>query len=164
MGYRGVTVNIIFLILLFSLSLGTHAGERDGSTQDDSASYTSNQEKKPADTLTEIDLISDINGQFEHTLNKFQSAENKPKIKTAHKRPTQLFINDSVTIQATNENEDYQTKNTSNTLHAANEIAAIQPTDEGCVKEKVYSLIVDNGAQYERLEDFPFTYECVIRR
>ena len=36
--------------------------------------------------------------------------------------------------------------------------------EAGCVKEKVYTLDVDNAEQYERLEDFPFTYECVITR
>ncbi len=34
--------------------------------------------------------------------------------------------------------------------------------EEGCIKEKVYTLDVDNVDQYERLEDFPYTYECVM--
>ena len=33
--------------------------------------------------------------------------------------------------------------------------------EAGCIKEKVYTLDVDNADQYERLEDFPYTYECV---
>jgi len=34
--------------------------------------------------------------------------------------------------------------------------------EAGCVKERVYTLDVENPDQYERLEDFPYTYECVI--
>lgn len=38
-----------------------------------------------------------------------------------------------------------------------------QVVDEetGCIKQKVYTLDVENPEQYDRLEDFPFTYECV---
>ncbi len=130
-------------------------GERHSGIKDDSASFAPDQEKESADTLVEIDIISDINGQFEDAINKLQAAEMKPKIKLVHKKPTQLLNNDSVSIQATNK---------SNTLHATNETATIQAAIEDCIQEKVYSLDVNNTAQYERLEDFPFTYECVIRR
>jgi hypothetical protein len=34
----------------------------------------------------------------------------------------------------------------------------------GCVMQKAYTLDVENPEQYERLEDYPFTYECSIRR
>lgn len=121
----------------------------------DSTSLAPVQERKSADTFTEIDIISNINSQFEDTINKLQAAEGKPKPRKTHKRPTQLFTNDSVTMQTTD-------KGTS--LHAANETAAIQATDEDCLREKVYSLNVEHAAQYKRLEDFPFTYECVIQR
>ncbi len=117
-------------------------GERHADTTDDSASFSPVEEKKLIDTTPEIDIISDINAQFETTINKLQATKAEPKIKTEHKRPTQLFIN----------------KNTS--IHTAN----IQGTGDECVREKVYSLDVENAAQYERLEDFPFTYECVIQR
>jgi hypothetical protein len=135
-------------------------GERHSGIKDDSASFAPDQEKESAETLAEIDIISDINGQFEDTINKLQATEVKPKIKLDPKRPTQLFNNDSVTIQT--KNETSQAKN--NTQHATNQTATIQATTDNCVKEKVYSLDVDNAAQYKRLEDFPFTYECVIRR
>lgn len=36
-----------------------------------------------------------------------------------------------------------------------------QLASDDCVKEKVYTLDVENADQYERIEDFPFTYECV---
>jgi len=39
-----------------------------------------------------------------------------------------------------------------------------QLAGNGCVKEKVYTLDVENADEYERIEDFPFTYECVNRR
>jgi len=39
-----------------------------------------------------------------------------------------------------------------------------QNVEDGCVKEKLYTLDVENADQYERIEDFPFTYECVQRR
>jgi len=39
-----------------------------------------------------------------------------------------------------------------------------QLAGDGCTKEKVYTLDVENADKYDRLEDFPFTYECVIRR
>jgi len=34
----------------------------------------------------------------------------------------------------------------------------------GCVQSKVYITDVENPEQYERLEDYPFTYECVTAR
>jgi hypothetical protein len=136
-------------------------GERHSGIKDDSASFSPDQEKKSADALPEIDIISDINAQFEHTINKLQATEEvKPNIETAHKRPTQVFINDSITILT--KNETSQAKNNSD--HANNQTGTIQAPSDNCVKEKVYSLDVDNAAQYKRLEDFPFTYECVIRR
>jgi len=39
-----------------------------------------------------------------------------------------------------------------------------QLAGDTCAKEKVYTLDVENADQYERLEDFPFTYECVRQR
>lgn len=121
-------------------------GEQHGDIKDDSASFFPDQEKKSVDSLPEIDILSDINDQFEDTINQLQAATEKPTTKTPLKRPTQLFVGDRVTNQTTNE---HQTS---------------QAADKDCVKEKVYSLDVDNAAQYERLEDFPFTYECVIQR
>ena len=135
-------------------------GERHSGIKDDSASFAPVQEKESAENLAEIDLISDINGQFEDTINKLQAAEVMPDAETPHKRPTQLFINDSVTKLT--QTESPQTGH--NTLLANSQTATIKATSDSCVKEKVYSLDVDNAAQYERLEDFPFTYECVIRR
>ena len=139
-------------------------GQPHGGIKDDSTSFPPVQENNLADTLAEIDIISDINGQFEDTINQLQAAEMTPQIKTAQKKPTQLFIHDSVTTPAINENESFQTTNQSNILHAANETATVNTVSKDCVKEKVYSLDVDNAEQYERLEDFPFTYECVIGR
>jgi hypothetical protein len=163
-------------------------GERHSDIKDNSDSFAPAQEKKSADTLSEIDIISDINAETEST------------IKQAHKRPTQVFINDGDSRQTTNENKAIHATNKSSALHASNEDKAIhatnkssalhtsnenkaiqatkkssalhasnksnaiQTTDKDCVKEKVYSLDVDNASQYEHLEDFPFTYECVIRR
>ena len=37
-------------------------------------------------------------------------------------------------------------------------------SEKECLKTKVYSLDVENPEQYKRLEDYPFTYECVTRR
>jgi len=134
-------------------------GERNSSIKDNSATFFPDQEKKSADAIPEIDIISDINAQFEDNINKLQAAEVKPKAKTASKKPTQIFINDSVTTPTTD-----ATSQANDTHHATNQTATIQATANNCVKEKVYSLDVDNAAQYERLEDFPFTYECVIQR
>ncbi len=36
--------------------------------------------------------------------------------------------------------------------------------DESCKREKVYILDVEHPEQYKRLEDYPFTYECVSAR
>lgn len=35
------------------------------------------------------------------------------------------------------------------------------PDQSACIKQKVYSLNVKNPEQYKRLEDYPYTYECV---
>tara|TARA_R110002153_G_scaffold107109_4_gene246964 strand:+ start:128747 stop:129334 length:588 start_codon:yes stop_codon:yes gene_type:complete len=195
-----VTVKISFLILVLSISINTHAGDRiDGisgsmgksllnpfsrlfskepkdkdivatdkqqsedileetklQAEDDSASLPSEQEKISTDAaLPEIDLISDINAEFEETFKKLAAAGAKPTVKSVRKKPTQLFIKDNSTIKATSE---------SSSLHASNKISNVETSSDNCVKEKVYTLDVDNAAQYERLEDFPFTYECVIRR
>lgn len=126
-------------------------GERHDNIQDDSANFLPEQENKTVVNIPEIDIFSDINAEFEDTMNKLEVAE------PAHKRPTQLFVDDSGTLQTINKASPVP-------VHASNEIAAIQVTGQDCVKEKVYSLDVENTAQYERLEDFPFTYECVIQR
>ena len=192
-------MKISFLILVLSISINTHAGDRiDGisgsmgksllnpfsrlfnkeskdkdivatdkqqsedileetklQAEDNSASLSSEQEKISTDALPEIDLISDINAEFEETFKKLAAAGAKPTVKSVRKKPTQLFIKDNSTIKATSE---------SNSLHASNKISNVETSSDNCVKEKVYTLDVDNAAQYERLEDFPFTYECVIRR
>ena len=194
-----MTVKISFLILVLSISINTHAGDRiDGisgsmgksllnpfsrlfnkeskdkdivatdkqqsedileetklQAEDNSASLSSEQEKISTDALPEIDLISDINAEFEDTFNRLAAAGAKPTVKSVRKKPTQLFIKDNSTIKATSE---------SSSLHASNKISNVETSSDNCVKEKVYTLDVDNAAQYERLEDFPFTYECVIRR
>lgn len=36
--------------------------------------------------------------------------------------------------------------------------------DVGCLKQKSYILDVENPQQYKRIEDYPFTYECVAPR
>jgi len=56
--------------------------------------------------------------------------------------------------------EELQLKNDATSSDAE----SIQLAGDGCVKEKVYTLDVENADQYERIEDFPFTYECVQRR
>jgi hypothetical protein len=137
-------------------------GERHSGIKDDSANFAPDKQKESANSLPEIDIISDINGQFEDTINKLQVSEETPSIKMAKKKPTQLFINDTATIQA--KKETGQTSNKNNTQHANNQTGSVQAKSDNCVKEKVYSLDVANASQYERLEDFPFTYECVIRR
>lgn len=176
-------------MLLLSISINTHAGERlegisgsvgksanpfakllGNNTKDENISTSdkqqpegitsdimlkAEQEKKSADTPAEINLIADINAEFEDTINKLAVEEIKPTLKSVQKKPTQLFNKDSEVLHSSSKN---------NRLHTVNEISATQSSGEDCVKEKVYSLDVDNAAQYERLEDFPFTYECVIRR
>lgn len=140
------------------------AGENKVAIKDDSASFTCYQEKKSTETIPEIDLTSDINAQFEITLDKLKAPTVNPKIKTPHERPTHLFINNNDTIYASNENEISQSTNKSISYHADNQTATIQATGNDCIKEKVSSLDVKNVAQYERLIDFPFTYECVVAR
>jgi hypothetical protein len=217
MGYRGVTVNISFLILLLSIFLSTQAGERlqvisgsmaktnnpfsklfdDGLENEDidttdkrqpeeitletkldaaqikegeqhngikdgSANFAPEQQKEPANVLSEIDIISDINAQFADTINKLQVSEVNPKKKMAHKKPTQLFNNDSVAIHTTDKTSQATNKNINH--HASKQTGTIQAANDNCVKEKVYTLDVANASRYERLEDFPFTYECVIQR
>lgn len=39
-----------------------------------------------------------------------------------------------------------------------------EDTNESCKREKVYILDVEHPEQYKRLEDYPFTYECVSER
>jgi len=46
----------------------------------------------------------------------------------------------------------------------SSDVESTQLAGDGCAKEKVYTLDVENADQYERIEDFPFTYECVQRR
>lgn len=137
-------------------------GERHSAIKDGSASFSPDQEKEYADTLPEIDIISDINPQVEDIINKLQAKDVKPMVQKAHKRPTQVFINDSFIIVSKNESSPSQAKN--NTHNSNNQTGAVQAKNDNCAKEKVYSLDVANASQYQRLEDFPFTYECVIRR
>lgn len=121
----------------------------------DPAYLSSEQEKTSTNTLPEIDLIADINAEFEDTINNLAKAESKSALKSKHKKPIQLFPKDLSTIKATSKN---------NALHATNKMNNSQPTNDTCVKEKVYSLDVEDASQYKHLEDFPFTYECVISR
>ena|GEM_PF-1927068 len=139
-------------------------GERHHGIKDDSASFGLDQEKKSAKSFIEIDIISDINAEFEDTINKLEATEAKPTIKNVNKIQTETIINNSDTVQTKNEDNGFKATNKSNTLHAANEINTTPAASKDCVKEKVYTLDVDNAAQYERLEDFPYTYECVIQR
>lgn len=129
-------------------------GERHEGIKNDSASFSPEQENKSVDNLPEIDIISDVNAEFEDTINELEAAA-KSTIESTYKRPTQSLIDDRDALQ---------TANKSKPVHATNEIVTIQAASKGCVKEKVYTLDVDNAAQYKRLEDFPFTYECVIQR
>lgn len=125
-------------------------GERHSGIKDNSAKFAPEQEKKSADVFPEIDLIAAVNTEFEDTINKLEAAERKVITK-----PTQLFPDNSHSLQ---------TANKANPIQTANDVATIQPTNQDCVQEKVYSLDVENAAQYKRLEDFPFTYECVTQR
>ena len=77
-------------------------GERHSDIKDNSDSFAPAQEKKSADTLSEIDIINKL--------------EAKPTIKQAHKRPTQVFINDGDSRQTTNENKAIQATNKSSAL------------------------------------------------
>ncbi len=36
--------------------------------------------------------------------------------------------------------------------------------EAGCLMTKAYILDVENPEQYERIEDYPYTYECAMRR
>jgi len=76
--------------------------------------------KKSAEIFPEIDIISDINAEFEAT-------EPKPMIKNANKRPTQLFINDSDIVQTKNENNGFKATNKSINLHVL-----MEPTYSRC--------------------------------
>jgi ElaB/YqjD/DUF883 family membrane-anchored ribosome-binding protein len=178
-------VKLSFLILLLSISINTQAGDRlDGisgsmgkstnllsklldkntANEDVSASDTkqpiettlgtklsADSQQKSADTSTEINHIT---AELDDTIDTLGSIDAKPEITSVQKKPTQLLNKDNETLQTTS-NKD--------SLKAVNEIATPSASKE-CVKEKVYSLDVDNAAQYERLEDFPYTYECVIQR
>jgi hypothetical protein len=172
-----------FLILLLSISINTYAGERlkgisgsmsnganpfskllgnstlinntddqSSAEQDAEISLPVKQDEQLTPAPTQINPIADINAEFDD-INKPVMTESKP----VQKKPTQLF---------TNAVESVQTTNKTSAIQAVNHITTPQVQDlaEACVKEKVYSLDVDNASQYKRLEDFPFTYECVTRR
>jgi len=36
--------------------------------------------------------------------------------------------------------------------------------EAGCLMQKAYILDVENPEQYKRIEDYPYTYECAVRR
>lgn len=116
-------------------------GERHPGIKDDSHSFAPKKDKEYEDTVTDIDIISDINAEFEDLFKKLESA---------HRKPKQIFSDKKGTNQATINTDPIQKVNQLNSL-----------SDKACVKERVYTLNVENAAQYERLEDFPFTYECI---
>ncbi|HDY84491.1 hypothetical protein LCGC14_0524130 [marine sediment metagenome] len=178
-------MKISFLVLLLIISNASYAGERikgisgsmgksatpfstllvnstviDNSTnhvqsqteQDTAVSLLAQQNENSTSGPTEINPIADINAEFDDI--------HKPAVTdstSTHKKPTQLFSNTIESEQSASEKKSIQ---------AVNHLAPpqVQEDTETCMKEKVYSLNVENAAQYERLEDFPFTYECVTPR
>lgn len=108
-------------------------------------------QQNSADTPTEINHIS---AELDDTIDTLGSIDAKSEITSLQKKPTQLLNKDNETLQTTSNKDSLQ----------ALDAIATPSASEACVEEKVYSLDVDNAAQYDRLEDFPFTYECVIRR
>lgn len=141
------------LILLLSISLSVHAAGRLEKISDSMGKSSFSKLLGEDDT----DLEANDNAQLET-----DQVLSEPK--KVHKRPKQLFLDNPATARSQSESIDTQTSTKLDSLHATNGTSSNQTQNRVCEKEKVYSLDVDNPEQYKRLEDFPFTYECVMHR